>query len=420
MKVLLTEGASTSARQTIYALGRLGATVDLCDPQSLCLGRFSRFVRTWRRCPSFTSDPEGYVSFLIDLLKREQYDVLLPVHDQVYLLSQFREELNQYTAVALPAFESVARVQSKAEFARLLTELELPHPATSIVNGPAALAEVRDFPCYVKLPYSTAGRGVWLINNAEEMARLVHALQSPRPGEQTDEILVQRPAEGVLCVVQSVFQHGALVAAHAYRSRAAGVGGSAHARVGVHESTVIDHLSRLGARLAWHGALHLEFIYSDQSGQPTYIEANPRIGETMNATLSGLNLCEALLDVSLGREVHPAPPRPGVRTHSLLMSMMAAAERGDSRRALAGELFNVWRGHGVYADSEDEIVRPKEDPLSLIPAAAVIAQLFFQPSRARKIVDHAVQNYALTAEAAHRIQLYRQSRISNPRPTSHC
>jgi predicted ATP-grasp superfamily ATP-dependent carboligase len=403
LKILFTEGSSTSARQSLYALGRLGHVIDVCDPQRLCLTRFSRYVRRLYRCPSFTRDPLGYLDFLRDRLDREHYDVLLPVHDQVYLLSRFPEAFYGRTGLALAPFESVVQLQSKAGFARLLAELELPQPRTTVVAGPAEVPAACSYPCYVKLEYSTAGRGVWRVDSPRELQPVLDALE--RIDEQDrGQIVVQEAVAGEFHAAQAVCRHGELVGAGCYRSLARGVGGSAHARESVTQPAVYEHLARLGRRLAWHGAFHVEYLCDPATGSPTYIEANPRIGETMNATLGGANLCEALVRVSLGeRLAAPVFARPGVRTHSVLMALMGAAEGGEGRRGVLAELRRWRRREGAYHDSEDELVRPGEDPRALLPAVFVTAQLLAAPSRTRQIVRRAVDNYALDARAVRAI-----------------
>src|SRR5436190_24006895 len=86
IRVLLSEGSSLSARETISALGPLGYRLEVCDPNPLCLGRFSRFVGAWHRGPAAGRDPLGYLRFVLDRLGRERYDVLLPVHEQALLV----------------------------------------------------------------------------------------------------------------------------------------------------------------------------------------------------------------------------------------------------------------------------------------------------------------------------------------------
>ena len=125
---------------------------------------------------------------------------------------------------------------------------------------------------------------------------------------------------------------------------------------------VLDHVARLGNHLNWHGAMHSEYFLDPMTGQPSFIEANPRIGETVNATLSGNNLCEALLRVSLDEA---PPPRKasavGVPQSRRLHEPARHCERGHGRRALLAELLRAALGLGVYRGSEDELTRPRDD-----------------------------------------------------------
>jgi hypothetical protein len=63
--VLFSEGSSLSARQALSALGPLGYRIDVCDPNPLCLSRFSRFVRRFHRSPALGTDPAAYLHFIV-------------------------------------------------------------------------------------------------------------------------------------------------------------------------------------------------------------------------------------------------------------------------------------------------------------------------------------------------------------------
>jgi hypothetical protein len=259
-------------------------------------------------------------------------------------------------------------------------------------------------PCYVKLAHSTAGCGVWRVENAAERDRLADMLMSSGQMDGRAEMLVQQPAPGTLCVAQSVFQHGRLLGLHCYQARAQGVGGSAWARVSVSHPVVGEHLAKLGAHLNWHGALMFDYLYDPAEGTPRYIDGNPRIGETFNATRSGVNLCELLVQVSLDRQLEPLPAgQEGVLTHNLVMRLMALAQEEGRRWPLFRELGRRVRRRGLYSGSQDEQTR-WSDVVSLVPAAFLTAQLAINPRSARRIVAGAVDNYALSAEAARTIR----------------
>src|ERR1700712_2373253 len=93
LRVLVSEGSSTSAREAITILGLSGHHVEVCDPSAHCLARFSRFVGKFHRCPGLRSDPAGFLAFVAQLLSRERFDVLLPTHEQGFLFARMQRRL---------------------------------------------------------------------------------------------------------------------------------------------------------------------------------------------------------------------------------------------------------------------------------------------------------------------------------------
>lgn len=399
LRVLFTEGASLSARQTLYGLGRLHQ-IDVIDPDPLCQCRFSSFVHRFFRSPSFSKQPVEFLDFLTQLVAKVKYDVLLPTHEQVYLLSRVRELLAACIGVALPEFSVVERLQNKAEFSRLLIEIGLPQPETSIVHTPGEVVGAARFPFFLKLSHGTAGGGVWRIETSEELThRLEELHRKGRFGAQS-ELLVQQPGRGVQSTVQAVFNEGEVVGTHSFEARRIGVGGMSTARVSADHPLVREHVTQIGRRLRWHGALFIDYFYDSESGRPEYIEANPRIGETVNALLSGVNLPQLLVEVSRGQSPPPAPlGKVGVRTHSFMMILMSMAFEGQGRGALIRDIREHAAGRGIYENSEDELTRPHEDRLSRLPRFWVATQLLAWPGVAKKIVAKTVENYSLPESA---------------------
>ena len=130
LRVLVSEGNSTSAREAITILGLSGHVVEVCDPARFSLVRFSRFVRKFHQCPGLRDDPAGFLAFVEKLLAARHFDVLLPTHEQGFLFSRARQRLENLAGLALPGFDSYRTAHSKAGFSRLLVELGLPQPAT--------------------------------------------------------------------------------------------------------------------------------------------------------------------------------------------------------------------------------------------------------------------------------------------------
>ena len=192
------------------------------DPDPQCQCRFSSYVRRFIRSPSFSKQPAEFLRFLESLLRRERYDVLLPTHEQVYLLSRFRDALAPRVGLALPEFAALERLQNKAHFSRLLTELELPQPQTVVVQRREELDRPWRFPFYLKLAHSTAGGGVFLIEDADALRGRVVELEAKGLLTGKSEVLVQQPARGVLSTGQAVFNRGQMIGIHCFEARAPG------------------------------------------------------------------------------------------------------------------------------------------------------------------------------------------------------
>src|SRR3990170_1449231 len=155
LRVLVSEGSSTSAREAVTILGLSGHHVEVCDPAPFCLTRFSRLVRKFHRCPGLQDDPAGFLGFVERLLATGQYDVLLPTHEQGFLFARAQERLAGRVGLALPGFEGYRAAHRKAGFSRLLDRLNLPQPATRIVTSGSELRAAIRFPSVVKTSVGT-------------------------------------------------------------------------------------------------------------------------------------------------------------------------------------------------------------------------------------------------------------------------
>jgi predicted ATP-grasp superfamily ATP-dependent carboligase len=403
LRILFTEGSSVSAREALYDLGGRHS-VDVLDPSRLCQCRFSRLARRVYRCPRFAADPCGYLKFLSARLAVGNYDVLLPLHDEIYLLSRVRTELAKRVAVAMADFPTVAVLQSKLRFLELARELELPCPETLVCSDPNELTRWAKYPAYLKLDVGTAGQTVRLVHDRGEVDRALDDFDERGWWRTGDPILLQQPGRGEQGVVRGIFNSGRLVGAHATALRVRGVGGSAVVREGVDEPIVLEHLRRIGERIGWHGALFGEYFLDGERGVPQFIEFNPRIGDSANAAFSGLDLMQQWVDVALGRDVDRTLPRSGVWTHASILILMSKAMEGASRRELQQEIGRQLRAAGDYQHSHDELTRPRVDWLSVLPYAWVAGRLLFRPEAASRMVHDTVKNYALSTDAAARIR----------------
>ncbi|MGP0088673.1 MAG: hypothetical protein ACLPKB_01735 [Xanthobacteraceae bacterium] len=405
LRILLSEGSSLSAREAVTALGLAGFRVELVSSDPMCLARFSRFVDRVHRAPPSGSDPDGYLAAVLEVVARRSIDVLMPVHEQAYLLAAARKRLPQELGLALADFAAFEQVQSKAALATLLRRLDIPQPATEIVHSARDFASERPFPFFVKAAFGTASAGVWRVDDSARRDALSSELQ--HRGAFAEGVVVQAAANGPLERTQAVFDNGRLVANHIYRQIADGPGGGDVLKASVRRPAARAFVETIGAALDWHGALSFDYILDAETNRPLFFDANPRLVEPMNAWFSGVDLTGVLLRVSLG-ETPPVEPdgREGVVTRLGLMGLMDAARRRGRRCDVLRELTLLACGAGRYRGTVEELVPLAVDPFGVVPLGIILGTLIIAPSSASGLSRHTIESYSLTPVAIERLRTW--------------
>jgi predicted ATP-grasp superfamily ATP-dependent carboligase len=403
LRVLVSEGSSTSAREAVTILGLAGHIVEICDPSPWCLARFSRYVRKFHRCPGLRDDPAGYLAFVEQLLAARHFDVLLPAHEQGFLLARVRQRLADQVGLALPDFASYRIAHSKAGFSRLIDGLGLPQPQTQIVQSENELRAAVRFPNVIKTSVGTASRGVWFVRDQADLERALSDLNAA--GAFADEVLVQEFCAGTTEKAQSVFCRGGLIGFHAYRQLAAGAGGGEAIKQSVIRPDVRAWLAAIGKKLAWHGALSIDYLVPDSGDTPLLIDCNPRLVEPMSAYLAGTDLVGLLLRLSRG-ETPPMLPesREGLRTHLAMQALLGCASRGGSRRDLLRECWRLLTGAPPYADSAEELTPVRSDWISAVPLSMTAMLLLASPKFANRLARGGFGAHLLDLASVRRIE----------------
>ncbi len=208
LRILLSEGSSTNVREMITALGPLGYTIDICDPNPFCMGRFSTYIHKIYQCPKSGDDPVGYLKFVIRLIKERGYDVLFPANEQAFLFAWAKKYLTPLVGIAVSDFLSFQRLQTKSAFMRYLDEIKLPHPRTRYAKTWDEIEEAVSFfcmPCYIKMDYGTASTGVWRIKDNLDLNLLKESLNTQKILNGQTELIVQEASKGHFEQLHSIF-----------------------------------------------------------------------------------------------------------------------------------------------------------------------------------------------------------------------
>jgi biotin carboxylase len=262
--------------------------------------------------------------------------------------------------------------------------LGLPQPKTHIVKSENASRDAIRFPGVIKTAVGTASRGIWFVRDQADLERALQELNAN--GAFADEVLVQPFVAGTTEKAQGVFCRGRLVGFHAYRQVAAGAGGGEAIKESVARPNIRKMLATIGKKLAWHGALSIDYLMPDSGGTPLLIDCNPRLVEPMSAYLAGTDLVGLLLQLSRGET--PAAlleSRAGVRTHLAMQALLGCASRGGSRRDLLRECRRLAGAAEPYADSTEELTPVGLDWISAVPLSITAMLLLASPKFAGQL-----------------------------------
>ena len=281
LRVLVSEGSSTSAREAITILGLSGHHVEVCDPSPWCLARFSRFVRKFHRCPGLRTDPAGFLAFVERLLSGGHFDVLLPTHEQGFLFARVRERLEGRPGWRCRALTPIAPRTARPGSAGCSINWACRSRRQQSSHPQAQLRDAIRFPSVVKTSVGTASRGIWFVRNADD---LESALRELSAGDAfADEVLVQDLIAGTTEKAQSVFCRGRLIGFHAYRQVAAGVGGGEAIKQSVSRPPCALVSKRSDGNSTGTARCRSTAIMPEDDGTPLLIDCNPRLVEPMNA-----------------------------------------------------------------------------------------------------------------------------------------
>ena len=111
---------------------------------------------------------------LYGLLKKEQFDVLIPVSDMtVPFISRNKGKIEEQFGVkcAVPDYEKVYQVEDKSRFMAFCEGNNIPHPKTGELSGDNLdeVASKIGFPALIKPDYSVGARGITRVNSVEEL-----------------------------------------------------------------------------------------------------------------------------------------------------------------------------------------------------------------------------------------------------------
>lgn len=175
-KILLSEGSSLTARETLTALKNCGYSIDILSSSKFPSTAFSIWKHRLISTADVNKQPQKYIGHVSELLKSGKHEAILPTHETAWLLSESLDYLPPDFPIPVAEAESFHKIQGKIDFARQADALSIPQPKWQLVTGRDSISI--PYPYWLKADFGTAGRSVCKVGNPLEAGKGIDMLST--------------------------------------------------------------------------------------------------------------------------------------------------------------------------------------------------------------------------------------------------
>lgn len=291
-KALVFDGRSRAALSVIRSLGKKGVYI-IAGEAFNCASFFSKYTREKLIYPPPDKNPEGFITFILNYLKRNKVDVIIPVRDSIMkIVVNNQEAFSKHASFLVPSPTAFEMCRDKAETIRLARKLDVPHP-TTILTGEEdycleTLKATFQLPVLIKPRISSGSRGISIIRDWADFKAQWEKTHVDYPYPMVQEFIPHGGAYGV----SMLYNRGMARASFTHKRvrEFPPSGGPSTLREGVHYEEIEQYAARLLDDLQWNGVAMVEYRVDARSGQPKLMEINPRFwGSLQTAVFSGID-----------------------------------------------------------------------------------------------------------------------------------
>jgi len=318
MKIIVTDGNNRAALAITRSLGKEGHELIVGAEEQPCLASVSRFCGKNFRYSYPDKSPRSFTSEIMDVVKREKPDVLLPVSEiTTLLIMQNKDVLEKDCLVPFQSFDSVNRAASKYEILHLAQSLDIPIPKTFFLEKADDLSEALsfcrdiDFPIVLKPSRSRVANvdgfratGVKYAHDLEDVKAIISDCHS---GDFP--LLIQERIYGAGIGLFACYNHGKQIAIFSHRrlrEKPPSGGVSVLRESFPVNGTLKTYTDKLLKAINWHGVAMVEFKQDKACSDYKLMEVNGRFwGSLQLAIDAGVNFPSILVKVASEEPVEP-------------------------------------------------------------------------------------------------------------------
>lgn len=309
--VLVLDGHSRAALETLQSLGRAGVQVDLAAEAQDCLAMHSRYVSRKLQQPS-QKHAADFAAWLREQDKLRNYTLIVPATETSLLGLRQLDENDPLRRKAFIAGDKALEIAlDKEKTWQLAHQLSVPTPAGVLFSTLSEIGLLQQFPVVLKPTHSKVmidgilrTLAVAIVQNESERQEQLRQWLPVTPVQQQEYI----SGRGV--GVELLFNHGKKIwhFAHERVHEYPLTGGASSYRRSIDPPQAMLHdAEKLLTALNWHGVAMVEFKM-DTKGQFWLMEINPRLWGSLALSIdAGVDFPLGLLQIARGDQAALQP-----------------------------------------------------------------------------------------------------------------
>lgn len=307
--ILIFEAEAKSILPAARAFAERGFHVVAASSKKHCVGFSTRYVHETVRMPDQIQQAAACGEFLLDLVRRREFEMILPLGDEVtQIVAAQRDAFAECAKLVLVPYETFMIGRNKIATMKAAQKCGVPIPKTYDLRETDfdAIDAEASYPLLVKPAYSNGARGITYVHSKDEMIRVFGEISDgfglsfiqeliPHTGLQYKTELLLNPAGDVL----AQFAYSKI---RFYPTE----GGSSTLNQSVDYPEMVEHAIRLARDIGWYGMCDFDFIHDVRDKQPKLMEINPRVTDTIRiAQLCGVDFFGILYEMACGGAITP-------------------------------------------------------------------------------------------------------------------
>lgn len=310
MTAIVTNAKNRIAYNIVKSLGRRNVPVITSDFLRLSMSFFSRYSKGHFIYPSpFNQNNEKFIDCLIDNIIKYKADVLIPVSEETFLVSKFKNRIEKYVGLALPEYSKILIAHNKDNWETVAKSLGIDVPDSydlvSIRKNSSELSKL-PYPLLIKPKQGGGGWGISRVNSPKELENILQ--ENMYCKRSLDRFYIQRMIVGETHCVAMLFKRGELKARITYKQLREYPlrNGQATLRISLNNQDAELSLKTLLEYLEWHGVCQADFVIDKKSNIPYLIDLNPRFwGSIVQSIASGVDFPYLYYKLALEKDVVP-------------------------------------------------------------------------------------------------------------------